>query len=301
VRLDTACLSRQFNDVLFNSYRTLLPVSVPYMQSGKKLELALTGLFYRDVAIDRLSLVLDYLSSQYLQELLVDNVHALKGSISVACHGDIGIFSSAAYFIPEVLVDRVDSAVLSLSPYRVHNVLLNALPFHKLKILAWSEFQLTINGHCLVATIERNPRLEELSVDRDAPFPAGFFPALFLCRHTLTYIQIRNKMLTDDNLITIAQNFARLTKIDVCTGRGLNAAAYVTDAGICALAEGCRQLESIRTHRIPLSAASLTALFTCCPHLKNVYCQAALNDDAVLALCGPTRIAAIEEVRAVGR
>jgi hypothetical protein len=178
----------------------------------------------------------------------------------------------------------------------VQGPLPNVLPFHKLKSLAWSEFQVTTDGSCLVATIENNPRLEELSVSQDVPFTDGFLQALFLHRHTLTYIQFHNKMMTDHDLIAIGQHCTRLTSIDISTGWGLNPVSYVTDIGIFALAQGCGLLETIRTDFIPLSAASLTELFDRCPHLKEVYCPAAeVNEDAVHALCGPTRMAAIED------
>jgi hypothetical protein len=149
------------------------------MQTEKHLKLALTWLFCRGVAIDKLSLPLEYLNSQHLQELLLDNIHALKGTISVTCKDDISIFGSAAQFIRQVLVDRVDNATLYLTPNRVsHRLPLNLLPFRKLKQLAWIEYQETTDGQCLVSSVENNPLLESLRVCRAGLLPPGFFLAL---------------------------------------------------------------------------------------------------------------------------
>jgi hypothetical protein len=63
------------------------------------------------------------------------------------------------------------------------------------------------------------------------------------------------------------------------------------------VAENCHQLEHIKTHDIPLTGASLAALFKHCVHLTYAKCEGAeIDEDGILALCSSDRVNQLEEL-----
>jgi hypothetical protein len=115
-RLDTALFGLASATDRFEPYRSMPPVSLPAMRSVNKLEFALTWLFRRGATIKTMILELEYLKSGQLQGLLADNIQAVKGGVTLLCSDDLTVLSTAAYFIRQVLIDKVESVVVALSP-----------------------------------------------------------------------------------------------------------------------------------------------------------------------------------------
>jgi hypothetical protein len=303
VRLDTAMLSSNSKIDKLESYRSLPPVDLPIMQAAEKLECALSWLFDRGLTLHRMSLQLEFLKSGHLQELLADNIHAVKRGVQVSC-SDVTILSTTAYFLRQVLMDKVKIAEIQLGPECTpHDLPANLLPFHKLKKLSWLESERETNGHSLLSAIKNNPALEILVVRRHGQLPDGLFDALSLRCLTLREIYFQVQFLTDADLHEVARTCVNLTVLDITsanpgsedatTASGL--VGYITDAGICAIAQGCSKLKVINTYDIPLSAVCLTALFTHCAHLKQAACEGAqLCEHSIIALCSAARAAAME-------
>jgi hypothetical protein len=265
------------------------------MQSVDQLQFALSWVFSRGILIDSMGLQLEFLQSGDLQKLFAGNIHAIKGGITILCSEDFTALSTAAYFIQQVLVDKVDNVGIALlrgsTPAHLPG---GFLPFHQMKFLSWSESQPQTDGQCLVSTIANSLLLEGLDVCRDGNLPAGFFEALSLRSETLADIQYEVSLLTDHDLQQTARICVNLVILDIALAPG--AVSRVTDVGIIAVAKCCRNLEDIKTHDIPLTGASLSALFTHCVHLSHAKCEGAeLDANAILALCRPNRVAHLEE------
>jgi hypothetical protein len=136
------------------------------MQTVDQLGFGLAWAFSCDITVDTMCLQLEYLKSGSLQKLLADNIHAIKGGITVSCSKDLNLLSTVAYFIRQVLDDKVDAVEISFLPgFTPKHLPDDFLPFQHVKFLTWSESNLQTGG--LAAAIVRNTQLEGLEVHRD--------------------------------------------------------------------------------------------------------------------------------------
>jgi hypothetical protein len=293
VRFDTALLNSHFDGNLVDSCRFLPPICLPFIKTVDHLGFALSWIFSRGIFIDTMCLQLEFLKSGSLQNLLADYIDNIKGDISVSCSEDLTMLSTAAYFIRQVLDAKVDNVLITLPPTPEH-LPDDFLPFHNMKFLSWSESQPETDGQCLVSVIASSARLDGLCVRRDEHLPEGFFEALSRRRDNLLEVQYNISLLTDQDLHQTAQICANLVVLVITLPP--DTVGHITDAGIIAVAECCRKLEEIETHNLSLTGASLAALLTHCVHLTRAKCEGAeFDEDGLLALCGPDRVAHLQE------
>jgi hypothetical protein len=226
-----------------------------------------------------LSLPLEYLASNSLQTLVVQNFNALVGEFRISCFAELTMLISGTDIHP-ALASKVTDLAISVRYDRAQQSTLGAgaavipvtilrQPFSNLKRFTW--YATGTDGQYVLSVLASNPQLEEFSIGFQDKLPAGLIPAVVLRGATLTTLRLLNNGLTDADLREIGQGCKQLKTLDLgLSGRKPPRANQVTDGGIAALAEGCTQLESVQITVYNVTAASLAALFTHCVHLRVV-------------------------------
>lgn len=159
VRLDTAILIRRCRLNLFRSWRDLPPVFYPYLISFSGTTKALEWLFRRGVTFRSLSLPLEYLASNSLQTLVVQNFNALVGEFRISCFAELTMLISGTDIHP-ALASKVTDLAISVRYDRAQQSTLGAgaavipvtilrQPFSNLKRLPGTQLGLTDNMFCL--------------------------------------------------------------------------------------------------------------------------------------------------------
>jgi hypothetical protein len=124
--------------------------------------------------------------------------------------------------------------------------------------------------HCIVA---HAPQLQYFGVrakgvPQQSRLDCGILAVACSCTQ-LRRLYFSYCIVTDEILVALGTHCPRLTAF--AAGFGVK----VTDVGVCALAQGCRQLRELAAlqsgyFRAPVSVVGITALATHCPHLREL-------------------------------